>query len=161
MLKVAGDNASTEEACSEIQAELANHHEKAAHGYSSLHFDSQNSKTDPRTAVITFNLQQNLPVPTLTHGPMFYLRQLWVYNFGIHDCSNNTAVMCMWDETIAGRGANEIISCLMKYISKLLPSNRALTCYLDSCFGQNKNSEIICFWTHLISQKRFTHIHTY
>ena len=95
MLKVAGDNASTEEARSEIQAELANHHKKAAQGYSSLLSDSQKSKTYPRTAVITFDLQQNLLVPTLTHGPMFYLQQLWVYNFGIHDCSNNTAVMCM------------------------------------------------------------------
>ena len=92
------------------------------------------------TAVITFDLQQNLPVPTLTHGSMFYLRQLWVYNFGIHDCSKDTAVMCMWNETIAGRGASEIISCLMQYISKLPPSVKALTCYSDSCFGQNKNS---------------------
>ena len=50
-----------------------------------------------------------VPVPTLTHGSMFYLRQLWVYNFGIHDCSRDAAVMCMWNETIAGRGANEIM----------------------------------------------------
>lgn len=134
MLKVASDTAKTEE-WSEIQAELASHHEKAAQEYSSLRSDSQKSKSDPSKAVITFDLQQNLPVPTLTHGSMFYLRQLWVYNFGIHDCSKDTAVMCMWDETIAGRGASEIISCLMKYISKLPPSVKALTCYSDSCFG--------------------------
>lgn len=156
MLKVASENAKTEEERSEIQAELASHHEKAAHGYASLRSDSHKSKTDPSTAVITFDLQQNLPVPTLTHGPMFYLRQLWVYNFGIHNCSKGTAVMCMWDETIAGRGAGEIISCLMQYISKLPPSVKALTCYSDSCFGQNKNSQIICLWTCLVLQKRFS-----
>ena len=50
---MAGDNASTEEARSEIQAKLANHHEKAAQGYSSLRSDSQKSKTNPRTAVIS------------------------------------------------------------------------------------------------------------
>ena len=136
MLKVASDNAKTEEERSEIQAEFASHHEKAAQGYGSLRSDSH--KSDPSKAVITFDLQQNLPVPTLTHGSMFYSRQLWVYNFGIHDCSKDTAVMCMWDETIAGRGANEIISCLMEYISKLPPSVKTLTCYSDSCFGQKK-----------------------
>ena len=49
---------------SEIQAELASHHEKAAQGYSSLRSDSHKSKSDPYKAVITFDLQQNLPVPT-------------------------------------------------------------------------------------------------
>ena len=33
-------------------------------------------KSDTDLLVITFDLQQTLPVPTL----MFYLRQLWVYN---------------------------------------------------------------------------------
>ena len=158
VLKVASDSAKTEDERSEIIAELATHHEKAAEGYSSLRADSYQSKTDPSTAVITFDLQQNLPVPTLTHGSMFYLRQLWVYNFGIHDCSKDTAVMCMWDETIAGRGSNEIISCLMQYISNLPASVKSLTCYSDSCFGQNKNAQIIYFWTHLIVQKRFSRI---
>lgn len=158
LLKVAGDNAKTEKERSEIQAELASHHEKAAQGYASLRSDSHKSKTHPTTAVIIFDLQQNLPVPTLTHGPMLYLRQIWVYNFGIHNCSDDTAVMCMWDETIAGRGAKQILSCLIEYISKVSPSVKTLTCYSDSCFGQNKNCQIICFRSHLDVQKRFTHI---
>ena len=65
MLKVAGDNASTEEARSEIQAELANHHDKAAQGYSLLLSDSQKSKTYPRTTVITFDLQTTETLPKL------------------------------------------------------------------------------------------------
>ena len=36
--------------------------------------------------MITFDLQQNLPTPNLNHNDIFYLRQLWTYNFGIHDC---------------------------------------------------------------------------
>ena len=72
----------------------------------------EKSKSDT-DLVITFDLQQNLPVPTLTHSSMFYLRQLWVYNFGIHECGTGSATMCIWNETIAGRGANEIISCLL------------------------------------------------
>ena len=36
-------------------------------------------KIDDDSLVLTFDLQQNLPVPTVTHGAMFYMRQLWVY----------------------------------------------------------------------------------
>ena len=35
---------------------------------------------------------------------MFYLQKFWVYNFGIHNCSNGSAVMWLWDESISGRG---------------------------------------------------------
>ena len=71
ILKVASDNAKTEEERSEIIAELASHHEKAALGYGSLRSDFHKSKSDPSKAVITFDLQQNLPVPTLTHQKRF------------------------------------------------------------------------------------------
>ena len=73
LLKLAVDNAQTESEHSELQAELAGHQEKAAQGYESLRSDSGNSKSDHTSCVITFDLQQNLPVPTLTHGAMFYL----------------------------------------------------------------------------------------
>ena len=142
-LKVAIDEAKTDEQRKPLQVELANHHEEAARGYQSLHADSERSKSDASLAVITFDLQQNLPVPTLTHGPMFYMRQLWVHNLGIHDCRSNTAVMSMWDETVAGRGSNEVISCLKEYIAKLPSHITQLTCYSDSCFGQNKNFHLL------------------
>lgn len=86
-LKMAADNAQSSDERSTLQAELAAHHEKAAQGYHFLRSDTECSKSGSTSCVITFDLQQNLPVPTLTHGSMFYLRQLWVYNFGIHDCT--------------------------------------------------------------------------
>ena len=98
--------------------------------------------------ILTFDLMQNLPVPTLTHGSMFYSRQLWVYNFGIHNATTGRATMCMWNESVASRGADEICSCLHYYLSKLPAKVKKLTCYSDSCFGQNKNFEMICFWNH-------------
>ena len=52
----------------------------------------------------------------------------------------------MWNESIASRGADEICSCLHYYLSKLPAEVKRLTCYSDSCFGQNKNFEMICFW---------------
>ena len=104
------------------------HHEKASQGYQSLRTDSARAKKDPETLTIAFDLEQNLPVPTLTHSSMFYLRQLWVYNFGIRVCSDQSAFMCIWNETIAGRGSNEIVSCLLDYRSSNNPSVKKLTC---------------------------------
>jgi len=95
LLKVGIDSAQTDDERDKLQAELAAHREKAAQVYQSLRLDSENSKDDVDSIVLTFDLQQNLPVPTLTHGAMFYMRQLWVYNFGIHDCSGGSAAMCV------------------------------------------------------------------
>ena len=35
--------------------------------------------------MITFDFQQNLPTPNLHHSEVFYMRQMWMYNMGIHD----------------------------------------------------------------------------
>ena len=60
----------------EATSELAEHHEKASQGYSSLRADTKASKDVADKTLLTFDLMQNLPVPTLTHGSMFYSRQL-------------------------------------------------------------------------------------
>ena len=117
MLKVSIDSERSDKKREELQVELAEHQEKAAQGYQSLRSDIATSKGDENSLVITFDLQQNLPMPTLTHGSMFYLRQLWVYNFAINVCGGDS-YMCVWNECVAGRGSNEIISCLLEYFSK-------------------------------------------
>ena len=48
-------------------------------------------------------------------------------------------MMCIWNECIAGRGSNEIVSCLLNYLGDINPNVKKL-CYSDSCFGQNKNT---------------------
>ena len=66
--------------------------------------------------------------------------------------------MCMWSELSAGRGADEICSCLHQYITNLPPQVKKLTCFSDSCFGQNKNFQMICFWNWQINQGRFSQV---
>lgn len=157
-LKIALEANSSETQRDELRSKLAEHHLKASQGYQSLREDTKLSKSNTDIHVITFDLQQNLPVPTLTHATMFYLRQLWVYNFGIHVCDSGASVMCMWNETIAGRGSCEIISCLLQYFSQHTTAATKLICYSDSCFGQNKNFSMICFWNWIISRKLFKRI---
>ena len=92
--------------------------------------------------MITFDLQQNLPTPNLNHNDIFYLRQLWTYNFGIHDCVTEQGYMFMWHEAMAKRGASEISPCLNTF-NRFRTGTRSLVSYSDSCGGQNKNLTIL------------------
>lgn len=153
LLHVAIQASKSENESMEVQAELAAHQEKASQGYSTLRSDTEATKSSTDSTLFTFDLMQNLPVPTLTHGCMFYSCQLWVYNFGIHNSSTGVATMCLWNEAIASRGADEICSCLKHYLEGLPAEVKKLTCYSDSCFGQNKNFQMVCFWNQLLLEK--------
>ena len=119
-----------------IQRELKEHQEGADLGYQSKKDDknaaiqswsgktrtsgSSNVPNKSKDAVdmITFDFQQNLPTPNLHHNDMFYARQMWTYNFGIHDCVANQGHMFMWDETIAKRGSSEVVSSLLRFFKE-------------------------------------------
>jgi hypothetical protein len=47
---------------------------------------------------ITFDLQQTFPLPKLAVRDAFHLRQLWLYNTGVHLISQNKEGACsqMW-----------------------------------------------------------------
>ena len=99
---------------------------------------------------IAMDLQQVLFAPNLKHSNIFYQRQLAVYNFGIHFLADNSATMSIWNETIAGRGASEICSCLLKTLTLLPPSHpRRLIVWSDACGAQNRNWYTVAFWLYL------------
>lgn len=76
----------------------------------------EKSKEDPALVAICFDLQKTLPTPMLTCNRVYYSRQLWTYNFVVHDLASKNAKMLMWRETEASRGYQEIGSCLLKYV---------------------------------------------
>ena len=63
--------------------------------------------------------------------------------FGVHNCGNNNVCMYCWPEMIAGRGSDEVISCLHHYINTLPSEVTTLYLYSDGCGGQNKNSNVM------------------
>ena len=64
--------------------------------------------------MITYDFTQNLETPNLQHD-MFYKRQSWTYNFGIHECVSKQGYMFMWDETTARRGSVEVANCIYQF----------------------------------------------
>ena len=150
-----------EEEKEELKNQMEMHQRRAEKGYEELRSDKARAKKswvanrdeqnqaqegDGETEQVDmymFDFEQNLPVPTLTHSDVFYARQLWVYNFGIHDCVSERGLMYVWSELTAKRGLSEVASCLLKCFASLKTGASSLILYSDGCGGQNKNKVIV------------------
>lgn len=115
-------------------------------------------KVDETTVVICFDLQKTLPTPNLTCSKVFYCRQLWTYNFCVHNLKGNSASMYMWHEGQASRGCQEVASCLLKYIQSLPSTVKHLVAFSDNCGGQNKSALIVRFWAYVVANTQIESI---
>lgn len=106
---------------------------------------------------ITFDLQQTLPLPKLSTSKAFYLRQIWLYNMGVHMVSGDRSrgYCHIWAESEGGRGCAEIGSSLLAFLDVSGTTGSHLIAWSDSCAGQNKNFTIVCLWQLLILMKKF------
>ncbi|KAK3925611.1 30S ribosomal protein S12 [Frankliniella fusca] len=126
-----------------IKAELDAHQQKATNAYNVKRADKLLAQEDNTKQVVAFDLEQVLACPQLSSGETFYKRQLSVYNLTVYNCSTKSAVNYMWSEVEAGRGANEIASCVTRYINEEVAEPVThLTMFSDTCSGQNKNSHM-------------------
>ncbi|CAH1957700.1 unnamed protein product [Acanthoscelides obtectus] len=95
---IKNSNNENEVSISKVSLEL--HQRKAQKACEMKKMDAENSKALDDTIAICFVLQQTLPTPLLTTSKVFYLRQLWTYNFCIHNLGTGEARMYTWDETV-------------------------------------------------------------
>ena len=75
------------------------------------------------TEMITFDYQQNIPVPVTNVTDEFYLRQLWVYNFGVHRMTDNKQVMYMYSEVNGKKACSEVVSFIKHFIDHYIPKS--------------------------------------
>ncbi|KAF6207360.1 hypothetical protein GE061_018601 [Apolygus lucorum] len=144
-----------------IQNESDLHHTKAVQGYGALKLDTSKAKQNPNIIVLCIDLQQVLFASTLHHSDVFYQRQLSCYNLAIHNMGTGRASMHLWYEVLAGRGASEISSCLMKYIElNFRPladdEERKLIIWSDRCVGQNNNWTLLNTCCYLVQSRYFS-----
>ena len=150
--------AATEESeRSVLESELHLHHCKAERAYQQLREDTALSRTSSNIDMLTFDLEQTLPTPKLTTNIVFYKRQMWTYNLGVHDCSNEKGHMYMWPESIASRGSQEIGSCLLQHFKLSRSQAQNLIAFSDACGGQNRNINMVCFWMYVVSSNNFSY----
>lgn len=140
-----------------ITQDLNLHKCRATAMQSLLKYEIEDSKLNKQKCVLSFDLQQALPIPKLTTGPAFYCRKVWLYNLGIHDCTNGQGYMFLWTEDKAKRGADEIASVLLKYL-KTKNDFEDLVIFTDNCPGQNKNWLMVSLWLQLVKERKFNTI---
>jgi len=112
------------------------------------------------TMVITFDMEKTMPLPKLSVGEAFYLRQVWLYNTGVHVINRDREEVYfqIWTENEGKRGVNEVCASLLTFLDVSNASCRKLTAWSDSCGGQNKNFGMLCFWQYMILTERFDYI---
>ena len=111
--------------------------------------------------VFHFDFQKNLPTPKLTVGKRFYMRLLWTYLFGVFCASSKITCGFMWDELVARRGANDVLSCLYHFIYSTrfgCTGAKHSIWWVDNCGGQNKNNSIVWFFQDLIGRAVYSRI---
>jgi len=127
------------------------HHNDAEEAYRIKKQDIATSSDNH--CVLAFDLQQCLPTPSLESSVAFYKRQLWTFNFTIHDTGSSIASNYIWNETLAKRGANDIGSSLYHYFNNLPSTVSHVTMYSDCCPGQNKNGIIMAMCLYFLERQ--------
>ncbi|XP_050508545.1 uncharacterized protein LOC126885834 [Diabrotica virgifera virgifera] len=109
-----------------------------------MNSDLQKAKNEENLEVLTFDLEKTLPLPRIPTNIVFYKRQLWLYNCGIHSGKTGRGYCYVWAEGTAGKGPQEVASVLLKYLQeKLTPQITELILWSHSCGGQNRNIKIV------------------
>ncbi|PSN53375.1 hypothetical protein C0J52_03822 [Blattella germanica] len=105
---------------------------------------------------------QNLQLPQIPIQDTFYLRQLSVSVFNVHDLRSGRARFYLYHEGIARKSPDEVCSFLFDYINENVGQHvKHLYLFSDSCGGQNKNHAMVRFCLMLVAQGRFQFITHY
>lgn len=122
---------------------------------------TEQAKSNETIVVLAMDFQKNLPLPLTGVSQEYYKRQLWIHNFCIHECSEEKSTMFLYSENFAGKGPNDVLSCLQFYIKTLPAEVRRIDLFADNCFSQNKNRYIVAFFHTLVHNTRIKEVNIY
>lgn len=127
--------------------------------------DRETARHNEKTLYITFDMQKTLPLPKISTSKAFYLRQVWLYNLGVHSVTaqqqKGKGYFHIWTEDQGSRGPEEVGSSLLAFLENIKEEDKSfdhLLAWSDSAGGQNKNFYIVCLWHYLIKSGTFKKI---
>jgi len=94
------------------------HKQLAEQAFEAQKQDRLHAQFSDDTFMIIFDLQKTLPLPKLSTSIAFYLRQIWLYNLGIHlTCKDQSQpYFSIWTEADGSRGCSEVASCILAFV---------------------------------------------
>lgn len=138
-------------------AELAIHIRRSKKFYTALKQEELDAKENKNTNIlaISMDFMMNLSLPKVPVQELFYLRQLTINIFCIHNIKRNTATIYIYHEGQAKKGPDETCSFLKDYFSSVPPEYDEVHIFSDNCSGQNKNHALSKFLLSLTDTERF------
>lgn len=133
---------------------------KSEEFYKELKLKIAEAENDDTVETLSFDFQQNMPLPAISSGDVFYKRQLWVFNFTIGSAKLGRSYCYLYDETIGSKGQSEVIS-MVNHLIENEVSREVTTLYIfsDNCSAQNKNYALLhYFYTLVKGLKKFEKI---
>ena len=88
---------------------------------------------------ICFDYKQNIQLPQVPVQTIFYLQQLIVSAFCIHNIKNKTEILYVYHEGEGRKGPNEVCSFLDDYLKDNPPDVTKIYLFSDNCGEQDKN----------------------
>ena len=140
-----------EEELQEVEENLQGHTSTARTAQELLR--DQGTDADDDLMVIAVDLQQTLPCPKSNINRAYYMRKLWLYNLCIYDVKAKKPTLYLWDETQGGRGADDIASCIHRWITENSNGRKKLRIFSDNCAAQNKNRTLVMMALQKVQQK--------
>lgn len=143
-------------------AELMVHKSRSKKFYSALqHEQSQEGKDEKHILSLAFDYMKTVSIPKIPVQELYYMRQLSVNCFGIHNLKSNDTTLFLYHEGVARKGPNEVCSFLNEYLKSVPSQYTELRLFSDNCSGQNKNQALSRFCLYLTDSGRFQKVTQY
>lgn len=124
----------------------------------------KNAAIDSNGSIVSavYDFQKILNTPTANVSVFYYSRKFSTYNFTIYDLATRDGICYVWDETIAKKGADEVCSCLLKFIlAKVAAGATEFRFFSDNCGGQNRNRFVFGFYAFCANKFKIKITHTF
>ncbi|KAJ8930741.1 hypothetical protein NQ314_016432 [Rhamnusium bicolor] len=138
-----------------LQQQYDKHLEDASNRYKLKSEDKDRSKKNNFEKVLMLDLEKCLPTPDLSNSQSYYSLKLWTYNLVIYDSTLQKSYCLMWDDIVAGRGGNELASCLSKCVEicDISDTITELCFWSDNCPSQNRNAQMVMCYLWMLKMK--------